>query len=62
MKKHSEHKSGIELLLDRYRETFRVPENQNHYSKEDYKRAERKFLKYALQQGVIESWEITLTS
>ena len=62
MKKHSEHKSGIELLLDRYRGTFRVRENQKHYSKEDYKRAERKFLKYALQQGVIESWEITLTS
>ena len=58
MKKHSEHKSGIQLLLDRYRASFRVPENLNHYSEKDYKRAERKFLKYAIEQGVIESWEV----
>ena len=62
MKKHSEQKSGIQLVLDRYRATFRVPENQNHYSNEDYKMAERRFLKYAIEQGVIESWELPLTS
>jgi hypothetical protein len=39
---------GINKLLRRYREIFRVPENLNHYSPEDYKLAEKKFLKQAL--------------
>ena len=60
MKKDVQQRSGIVLLLDRYRETFRVAENLNHYSENDYKRAERRFLKYAIEQGVIESWELPL--
>jgi hypothetical protein len=30
---------------------FQIPENLNHYSKKDYKIAERKFLKYTLKRG-----------
>ena len=42
---------GIGLLIRQYKLIFRVPENLNHYSKEDYRRAEKKFLKYALIDG-----------
>lgn len=40
--------TGLELLLQRYRRIFRIPENMNHYSKSDYQIAEKKFLKYVL--------------
>jgi hypothetical protein len=50
MAKGSENKSGIQLLLKKYRELFRTPENLNHYLDTDLRRAERKFLKYALEQ------------
>jgi hypothetical protein len=39
---------GLESLLEKYRKVFRVPENLNFYTEEDYKRAERKFVKYSL--------------
>jgi hypothetical protein len=42
------------LLLKKYRTLFRIPENQNHYSGEDYRNAERMFLKHALEQRRIE--------
>lgn len=51
MEKVLRRNSGIELLMNRYRKKFRIPENLNHYSKEDYLAAERKFLKYALDAG-----------
>jgi hypothetical protein len=54
MKRSSKSRSGIQLLLKKYRAIFRIPENQNHYSKDDYRKAERKFLKYALEQRRIE--------
>ncbi len=43
--------SGIELLVEKYRKIFRIPENINHYSEEDFRAAERKFLKLALAGG-----------
>jgi hypothetical protein len=43
--------SGIKLLVEKYRKEFRVAENLNHYSEENYKIAERKFLKFALSIG-----------
>ncbi len=58
MKNNRSHNSGIQLLLDRYRTAFRIPENLEHYSEEDYKRAERRFLKYAIEHGDIESREV----
>lgn len=45
---------GIKNLLNHYRRIFRIPENVNHYSDEDYRCAERKFVKYALDKG----WKI----
>ena len=53
MKKRKK-KSGIYLLLKKYKTMFRIPENQNHYSGEDYRNAERMFLKHALEQRRIE--------
>jgi hypothetical protein len=44
-------KNGIKLLLEKYRKKFRIAENLNHYSEENYKRAERKYLKFALGMG-----------
>jgi hypothetical protein len=46
--------SGAKLLVKKYRETFRIPENINYYSKEDYQRAEKKYLKFCLTTGTCE--------
>ena len=48
MKNDAREDTGIQLLLQNYRDIFRIPENQKYYSESDYKVAERKFLKYAL--------------
>ena len=50
-------KSGIRKLLERYRAIFRTEENRKYYGEEDYRKAERKFLKYALEQRRIEIQE-----
>ena len=52
--KRTKKKSGIYLLLKKYRTMFRIPENQNHYSEEDYRKAERMFPKHALEQRRLE--------
>jgi hypothetical protein len=54
MKKPLKSKSGIQLLLRAYKAIFRTSENLDHYSETDYRIAERKFLKYALEQRKIE--------
>ena len=43
-----EKKAGIRLLVEKYKKIFRRPENLNHYSKEDLRIAERKFLRWVL--------------
>ena len=45
---NSSRNNGIKLLVEKYRKKFRIPENFNHYSEENYKIAERKYLKFAL--------------
>jgi hypothetical protein len=40
-----------------YMNISRIPENRNHYSEKDYRNAERKFLKYSLEQRKIEMEE-----
>ena len=50
MEKGLEKNDGFGLLVGKYREIFRIPENVNHYSDKDFKMAERKFLKYALME------------
>ncbi|MBW1695573.1 MAG: hypothetical protein JRH18_00155 [Deltaproteobacteria bacterium] len=44
-----EKSSGIQSLIHRYRKRFRIPENLNHYSDQDFRKAERKFLKFSLK-------------
>lgn len=39
---------GIELLVEKCRNEFRRPENTNYYTQDDYKEAERKFVKICL--------------
>jgi hypothetical protein len=43
--------SGIKKLVESYKKAFRIPENLNFYSNEDYKKAERKFVKIAIRLG-----------
>ncbi len=45
-------KNGLENLLDKYRALFRIPENLNFYSKKDYRKAEKKYLKYCINTGL----------
>lgn len=46
-------KTGLERLIRECRKRFRIPENLNHYSDEDLREAEKKFLKLCLLAG---SW------
>ena len=39
---------GIKLLVQKCRKEFRRTENKNFYADEDYKVAERKFVKFCL--------------
>ncbi|MGD9368578.1 MAG: hypothetical protein PVH87_22955 [Desulfobacteraceae bacterium] len=39
---------GIELLVEKCRNEFRRPENTDYYTEDDYKEAERKFVKFCL--------------
>ena len=45
---------GIKSLIKIYKSRFRIPENLDHYSESDYRTAERRFLKYVIEQGKIE--------
>ena len=53
MKDNKRQNTGIQLLLKKYKEMFRIPENLDYYSKVDYKIAEKKFLKYALKERTV---------
>jgi hypothetical protein len=48
MKSDAKEDTGIQRLLKKYRNVFRIPDNQKYYSERDYEAAERKFLQYAL--------------
>jgi hypothetical protein len=47
----SSEKSGKKQLIKQYRKKFRVRENLDHYSEEDFRAAEKKFLKMCLTKG-----------
>ena len=51
MKNTSGSQTGIEMMIEKYKEIFRIPENLKHYSESDFRMAERKFLKWALGGG-----------
>lgn len=40
--------NGIQLLIKKHKDIFRMPENLEHYSQEDFKAAEKKYLKFIL--------------
>ena len=50
IQKDSKQNAGIKSLVKKYRAMFEIPENLNHYSKEDYKIAEKRFIKFALAE------------
>jgi hypothetical protein len=54
MKKYSSKDIGIQLLLQKYKKVFRIPENIDYYDEKDYQTAERKFVRYALRNGNID--------
>jgi translation initiation factor 2 beta subunit (eIF-2beta)/eIF-5 len=43
--------SGIERLIAKYKREFRIVENLNHYSSEDYVMAEREYVRHCLKFG-----------
>lgn len=51
MKGNYRRNEGIKVLLKKIKQSFQIPENLNYYSSQDYKKAERNFIKYALQNG-----------
>jgi hypothetical protein len=46
--------TGAKRLVNKFKNNFRIPENINHYSKEDYQQAEKKYLKFCLTTGMCE--------
>ena len=50
--------SGIQKLIQACKAAFRIPENIDYYSDEDYKIAERKFIKITCMEGTIPIDEI----
>jgi hypothetical protein len=53
MKNQADQNCGIKLLMKKYREMFRVPENLNFYSEADLKIAERSFVRFAMARGAV---------
>jgi hypothetical protein len=51
MNNNVQNNAGIQRIVKKYKQRFRIPENLNFYSKEDYLNAERKFLKFVLMNG-----------
>jgi hypothetical protein len=51
MENSKKENNGIKLLIRRYREQFRIPENLNHYSREDFQAAEQKYVKMCVLKG-----------
>ena len=48
MEKYSNPNKGIKLLIQKCRKEFRRTENTQFYEDEDFKAAERKFVKFCL--------------
>ena len=44
--------NGLKLLVNECRKQFRIPENENYYSEDDYLSAEKQFVKLCLRQGI----------
>jgi len=53
MKKNTRGNPGVSTLLRQYRSVFQTQENLEHYSKDDYETALRKFLIWCLENRPI---------
>lgn len=42
---------GLRRMIEKGKERFRLPENTQYYSAEQYKIAEKKFIKYCIIEG-----------
>ena len=42
---------GIDRIVEKYRQKFRIPENLDHYAEEDLHEAERQYLRFCLTTG-----------
>jgi hypothetical protein len=51
MQKDNYQPTGLRLLINACRQNFRVPENLDYYSPEDLRDAEKKYVKYCLNDG-----------
>lgn len=51
MKKPVEIRNPMKEMVRRYRKKFRIPENLEHYSKQDYEAAEQKYVKMCITRG-----------
>ena len=51
MNRKSDKGRGGKRLRDMYRKKFRIPENIDYYTKEDYKKAEKKYIKLCMLTG-----------
>ena len=49
MKEKDFSNDGLKNLIARYRRVFHLPENVDYYSKQDFKNAERQFIKFMLK-------------
>lgn len=43
---------GIDRIVEKYRQQFRIPENLDHYAEGDLHEAERQYLRFCLTTGV----------
>ena len=44
-------RQGIDRIVAKYRQKFRVAENLDHYSEADFHEAERQYLRFCLTSG-----------
>jgi hypothetical protein len=42
---------GIQRLVRKYKQAFRISENLRHYGQEDYLQAEKRYVVYRLKNG-----------
>ncbi len=48
MNRSSNKINGIQMLMEKYKAMFRIPENLDYYSERDFLIAEKKFIKYSI--------------
>ena len=51
MQKDNYQPTGLRLLISECRKNFRIPENLEHYGTKDLKDAEKKYVKFCLNNG-----------